>query len=125
MARRPAGVTLVAVIVWIQGLFTLLGGIFSLVAAPAGGELAGPLAASAIISIILGVITIAVGVGLLRGSGVARVLTTIVLLLSIANAIYVLLAQPATILGPVVSALLAVVGLIMLYTSRANAYFRS
>lgn len=124
MASRPAGVTLVAVIVWIQGLFTLIGGILALIGAPMTGTMAGGYFTIAIISIILGIVTVAVGVGLLRGTNIARVLTTIVLILSLANAVYSIIANPASVVTPLISAVLAVIGLILLYTGRANDYFR-
>jgi hypothetical protein len=123
MAQRPGGVTLVAVIVWIQGLLTLIGGIIALIGAFAPGAVGGAFLAVAIISIIIGIITIAVGFGLLRGSNGARILTTIVLVISLATAIFSMFATNS-FWSQVVSALLAVIGLILLYTQRANEYFR-
>ncbi|MCS5716973.1 hypothetical protein N1027_02380 [Herbiconiux sp. CPCC 205763] len=123
MAARPGGVTLVAVIVWIQGLLTLIGGIIALIGAFAPGAVGGAFLAVAIISIIIGIITIAVGFGLLRGSSGARILTTIVLLISLATAIFSMFATNS-FWSQLVSALLAVIGLILLYTRRANEYFR-
>ncbi|WP_382308074.1 hypothetical protein [Herbiconiux sp. UC225_62] len=123
MAARPGGVTLVAVIVWIQGLLTLIGGIIALIGAFAPGVVGGAFLAVAIISIIIGIITIAVGFGLLRGSNGARILTTIVLVISLATAIFSMFTTNS-FWSQVVSALLAVIGLILLYTQRANEYFR-
>ncbi|MFB2599670.1 hypothetical protein ACEXQE_17920 [Herbiconiux sp. P17] len=123
MAARPGGVTLVAVIVWIQGLLTLIGGIIALIGAFAPGAAGGAFLAVAIISIIIGIITIAVGFGLLRGSNGARILTTVVLVISLATAIFSMFATNS-FWSQVVSALLAVIGLILLYTQRANEYFR-
>ena len=122
MAARPAGVTLIAVIVWINGLLSIIGGVIALVG---GGSAA---LTAAIVSIILGVLTIAVGVGLLRGSRVARVIATIFLVLSLASAIFSIvvgIASPSSIVVPLVSGVLALVALIMLWTSRASAFFRS
>ena len=123
MAQRPGGVTLVAVIVWIQGLLTLIGGIIALIGAFAPGVVGGAFLAVAIISIIIGIITIAVGFGLLRGSNGARILTTIVLVISLATAIFSMFSTNS-FWSQLVSALLAVIGLILLYTQRANDYFR-
>ncbi|SDY86083.1 hypothetical protein [Herbiconiux ginsengi] len=123
MAQRPGGVTLVAVIVWIQGLLTLIGGIIALIGAFAPGVVGGAFLAVAIISIVIGIITIAVGFGLLRGSNGARILTTVVLVISLATAIFSLFTTNS-FWSQVVSALLAVIGLILLYTQRANEYFR-
>jgi hypothetical protein len=116
-------VTLVAVIVWIQGLLTLIGGIIALIGAFAPGVVGGAFLAVAIISIIIGIITIAVGFGLLRGSNGARILTTIVLVISLATAIFSMFSTNS-FWSQLVSALLAVIGLILLYTQRANDYFR-
>ncbi|HEY4225300.1 MAG TPA: hypothetical protein VGM70_05765 [Pseudolysinimonas sp.] len=120
--KRPAGVTLIAVIVWINGLLSIIGGIVALIT---GGSAA---LAAAIVSIIIGVLTIAVGVGLLRGSRVARVIATIFLVLSLASAIYSIvvgIAAPGSIIVPIVSGVLALIALIMLWTSRASSFFRS
>ena len=121
MATRPAGVTLIAVIVWINGLLSIIGGIVGLVT---GGSAA---LVAAIVSIIIGVLTIAVGVGLLRGSRVARVIATIFLVLSLASAIYSIVvgvAAPGSIIVPIISGVLALVALIMLWSSRASSFFR-
>ena len=126
MATRPAGVTLVAVIVWITGLLQIIGAIFGLIAVGSLAEgVRGLAAASLIVTLIIGVITIAAGVGLLRGSNVARVLVTIFLVLSIASAIYSLVSGGSSIALPIVTAVLALLGIILLFTGRASAFFRS
>ena len=122
MAARPAGVTLIAVIVWINGLLSIIGGIVALLTGGSGAL------AAAIVSIIIGILTIAVGVGLLRGSRVARVIATIFLVLSLAAAIFSIvsgIAAPNSIIVPIVSGALALIALIMLWTSRASSFFRS
>ncbi len=125
MATRPAGVTLVAVIVWIDGLLQIIGAILGLIGLGAVAEASrGAAAALLIVSLIIGVITIAAGVGLLRGSNVARVLVTIFLVLSIAKAIYSLVSGGA-VAQPIITALLALIGIILLFTGRASAFFRS
>ena len=124
MATRPAGVTLVAVIVWITGLLQILGAVFGFIGLGAIAEgTRGVAAASLVITLIIGVITIAAGVGLLRGSNVARVLVTIFLILTIASAIYTLVSGGAIAL-PIVTAVLALLGIILLFTGRASAFFR-
>jgi hypothetical protein len=124
MAKRPGGVTLVAVIVWIQGFLTGLGGALLMIGANTpNGNLAG-MNVAGLVSLILGIVTIIVGVGLLRGSGTARVLTTVVLVLSIASAVYAMVTT-GNVAAQLVSLLLAVIGLILLYTKAASDYFRS
>ncbi|MFB2597063.1 hypothetical protein ACEXQE_04645 [Herbiconiux sp. P17] len=128
--RRPGGVTLVAVIVWISGALQVIGGVIGLITASTTAEVngvpgsAGTLTATAIVAIVLGVITIVVGAALLRGSQIARVLTTIVLALNLASAIYLLVAVPTSLWQGIINGLLALLGIILLYTRTANAYFR-
>jgi len=124
MAKRPGGVTLVAVIVWIQGFLSALGGALLMIGANTpNGNLAG-FSVVGLVSLILGIVTIIVGVGLLRGSSTARVLTTIVLVLSIASAVYAMVTT-GNVATQIISALLAVIGLILLYTKAASDYFRT
>ena len=128
--RRPGGVTLVAVIVWISGALQVLGGVIGLITASTTADVsgapgsAGTLTATAIVSILLGLVTIGVGAALLRGSQVARVLTTIVLALNLASAVYFLVAVPTSAWQGVVNGLLALLGIVLLYTRSANDYFR-
>ncbi|GLK17289.1 DUF7144 family membrane protein [Herbiconiux flava] len=128
--KRPGGVTLVAVIVWISGALQVIGGVIGLITASTTAEAngapdtAGALTTGAIVSIVLGIITVIVGAALLRGSQLARVLTTIVLALNLASAIYLLAAVPSSLWQGVVNAALALLGIILLYTRSANAYFR-
>lgn len=119
---RPGGVTLVAVIAWINGILAVIGGIIILAA---GAEEGFPGAvAAAWVGIIIGVITILVGVGLLRGSNLARIIATIVFVLNIGSAIFTIFAAPGQLWSGIVTGLLAVVGLALLYSARANEFFR-
>lgn len=117
--RRPTGVTIVAIIVLLNGLLTTIGAIVGLTA--------GEHVASSVVSLILGILTILVGAGLLTGSRLSRLLTTIVLVLSLAGAIFGMGAVGFgawAVFWPLVSALLSLVGLVLLYSKQANAYFR-
>jgi uncharacterized membrane protein YwaF len=114
--KRPGGVTLVAVLAWISGILTLIGGIIMLF----GG---GAFTLAGIISIIIGIITIAVGVGLLRANNSARIVATIVFILNLANAVYSMFADRTTLTTAIVGAALAIIGIIILYTRRANEFF--
>jgi len=127
---RPGGVTFVAVLTWISGLLDVIGGTILLfqtsVAATVeqfGG--ASQLIASAIISILIGVIVIAVAGGLLRGSGGARLIVTILQVLSIASSIFLAIAYPAGAIGEYFSILFSVIVLAFLWSPRANEFFRS
>lgn len=122
--RRPGGVTLVAVIVVINGILELLGGILALAGVVAIG--AGVLAGVPIVAIVLGILTILVGLSLLRGGQIARVITTIVLAIDLAYAILGILQStgPGAIWSPLVSGVLALLGIVLLWTRRASAFFR-
>lgn len=128
--KRPGGVTLVAVIVWISGALQVIGGVIGLITASTTAEVngvpesAGTLTATAIVAIVLGIITVVVGAALLRGSQVARVLTTIVLALNLASAVYLLVAVPTSVWQGILNGVLALLGLVLLYTRSANAFFR-
>jgi hypothetical protein len=111
---RPFGVTLVAVIAWISGALQVLSGIFALFALR-------PLIGS--VSIVIGIVTILVSIGLFGGRSGARVIVTIVFLLNIAAAIWIAFSQPDQMVGALLGAVLPLIGMILLYTSRANAYF--
>lgn len=112
---RPFGVTLVAIIAWITGAIQIVGGIFSLF----GGQVT-----AGVVAIIIGIITIAVSLGLFRGSNGARIVVTIVFLLNIVSSLYFAIAMNGSIWAAIGAGVLPLIGLILLYTSRANAFFR-
>jgi hypothetical protein len=123
-------VTLVAIIVWITGLLEIIGGALALVALATSDELVVPggrTAATvyAIIAIAFGIFVISIGAGLLRGSGLARVLVTISLVLSLGGAVYTMIAVPGQFAGGIVTGLLAILGLVLLWTGRASDFFAS
>lgn len=119
--RRPGGVVLIAVLAWIGAIAQILSGVLLLT-----GTLTveGIPTQSAWIAIIVGVISFLVAFFLFSGSRVARVLVTISFLLSLASAIYAMVSNPGNLVSPIISAALAVIGLILLYTKAANDYFR-
>ncbi|MCG7414400.1 hypothetical protein MHK74_07435 [Microbacterium aurum] len=113
---RPFGVTLVAIIAWINGAWDILVGIFSIL--PGGTSIwAGPFL------IVFGIITILVSLGLFGGRNWARVLTAILFVLNLLGAVPLLFqGQIWQGLG---GAILPVIGLALLFSERANAFFRS
>ena len=117
---RPGGVTLVSVLAWISGLLQLITGILALFVAPGS-----VVSIAAWIAIVLGIITILVGAGLWRGSPTARVIATIVFVLNLVNAVVSLFSvQANSAWSPIVSGLLAVIGIILLWTKAASEFFR-
>jgi hypothetical protein len=126
--RRPGGVTLVAVLVILNGLLDIVVGVLGL----AGVAIAGVpgLAALPAIPLVLGILTFLVGISLLRGGQIARGLTTVVLAIDLAFAIYGVFQAIAVGAGgqglwsPIISGALALIGIILLWTRRASAFFR-
>jgi hypothetical protein len=116
---RPAGVTLVAVLVIISGALSILGSILVFLASPST-----LFVATGIVTLVLGIATFLVGFFLLRGSSGARIIATIVLILSIVDAIYAVFTHPDAIWSPFLSGVFALIGLLLLWTKRASAYFR-
>jgi len=122
--RRPGGVTLVAVLVIINGILQIVGGVLALAGLAAVG--AGGGAVVAVIPLVLGILTLLVGISLLRGGQIARGLTTVVLAIDLAYAIFGLFQAAGTsaMWSPIVSGALALIGIILLWTKRASAFFR-
>lgn len=114
-SRRPFGVTLVAIIAWLTGALQIIAGVILLV----GLEI-GP----GVVAMLLGFITILVSLGLFGGSNGARILTTIVFVINIAGSIYLMITEPAQLWSAIGSAVLPLIGLLLLFTQRANSFFR-
>lgn len=119
--QRPGGVVLIAVLAWIGAVAQVLSGILVLtgVLNPQGVS-----TESAWIAIVVGVISFVVAFFLFSGSNLARILVTISFVLSLLTAIFAIIANPANLVAPIISGLVAVIGLVLLYTQRANEYFR-
>jgi hypothetical protein len=115
MARgRPFGVTLVAVIAWLSGAIQIINAVLALLGG-AGGR--------GWIALAIGILTIAVSLGLFRGRNAARVIMAVVFVLNIAVGAWALFVSPY-IWIPFITFLLALIGLVLLFTRRANAFFR-
>ncbi len=117
---RPGGVTLVAVIAWISGAVNIIAGVLLLVAS----IMAPDALWFGLIQLALGIITIVVSIGLLRGNERARIVVTIVFVLNLISALFVIFFQQAQVWSGVVSGILVVIGLVLLWTRQANEFFR-
>ena len=119
--QRPGGVLLIAVLAWIGAALQIISGILVLtrVLSPNGVG-----TEAAWIAIIVGVISFIVAFFLFSGSNLARILVTISFALSLLTAIFAIIANPANLVAPIISGLVAVVGIVLLYTNRANEFFR-
>lgn len=116
-ATRPFGVTLVAILTWISGAFGIIGGLVDVLDAN------GAVSTASIANLVIGVVTIAVGIGLLRGNAAARVLATIVLVLTVAAAVWGAF-NGLPFWSAVGAGLPALIGLLLLYSRSASAFFR-
>ena len=127
---RPGGVTLVAVLTWISGALDILGGTILLFQTSIASTVeqfggASQLIATAIFSIIIGAVVIVVAVGLMRGSGGARIVITIFEVLSIMSSIFLAIAYPAGAIGEYFGVAISLVIIALLWTRRASAFFRN
>ncbi|KQM81425.1 hypothetical protein [Agromyces sp. Leaf222] len=127
---RPAGVTVVAIIAWISGAIDIVVGTIQFLQASAiavdpqwGG--AGAVYTAAVVSIILGLITVIVAGGLLGGNTAARLIVTVVMVLSLISSLFIAVAGLGDPVGEWLSILVTLIGLLLLWSRRANAFFGS
>lgn len=129
-ARRPAGVTLIAVLAWLEGALSIIGGIVLLVfqnepSVKDAWFSQSALITSAIVSIVFGLIVVLIAGGLLRGSGGARIVVTVVQVLAIVGDAFTAYALPGEFAWAAISALISLIIIILLWTGRASDFFRS
>ena len=127
---RPGGVTLVAVLTWISGLLDVISGSLLLFQTSVDATVeqfggASQLIASALLTILIGVVVIVVAIGLLRGNNASRVVITIFQILSIIGSVFLAIAYPAGAIAEYFSIAVAAIVLILLWTGRASSFFRS
>ena len=120
MTNRPLGVTIVSIIAWLSGAFQIIWSIFQIL----GGFLITWQAILGWIGLVIGLITLGVGVGLWRGSSTARTIAAIVFALTIALEIISIFGD-GNIFGAIIGSVLPLIGLGLLYTGSANRYFGS
>ena len=116
---RPFGVTLVGAIIVIWGVLSLAGGVLALFNLGVDNELL----ATAIVLIIVGLVYLGVARGLFHGSRFSRLLVAIVTVISLAGGIWTLVTVDGHRLTGVVQALVAIVGLVLLYGRKASVFF--
>lgn len=127
MSTRPGLVTVVAVIVYINALFTILGGVILLIAGNSpevttavGG--AGLAFGTGIIAMVLGVLTLLVARGLFSGSNLSRGIVAGIQLFAAINGLLSIVHGQVTV--GVVNMLVALIVIGVLYSGRANVFFR-
>ncbi|MGR0221241.1 hypothetical protein [Agromyces sp. ZXT2-6] len=125
--RRPASVTVVAALVWVNAALDLAAGVFFIVLALAGGDDPATTTTFAVmgtVSILLAVIAAALAFGLMRGNPVARTIVTAVEIVSIAASVSAAFINPAAAVNEIVGALIALAIVLMLWSSEATRFFR-
>jgi multisubunit Na+/H+ antiporter MnhB subunit len=132
MARRPLGVTLLVVLIVINGLIALVGGLVlafqhddrSVIRQTAMSS--DSLLTYGIALVIVGAIYLLIARGLATGGGISRFLVGAVSLLNLIAGIWVAVEKDGRIqTQAIVSAVISAVVLILLYSPRANAFFRT
>ena len=130
-APRPGSVTVVVFLTWVIALITIIGGVSLLLLGEDTlvdlGITSSNVTLYAWIEIGWGVVVALVAMGLARGSGFARFLVTMLMLIRIVSAVFAALAIPGTtgFWTVVISGGIAVIILSMLWTARATAFFRT
>jgi uncharacterized membrane protein HdeD (DUF308 family) len=118
-ASRPIGVTIVAVIAWLNGVWNIIQGILGVIAGFATWNVLGSW-----LLVFIGALTVVVSLGLFRGNPSARLVVAIVFVVGalVAGA---LIAAGSPLWSGIPTIVLGLVGIVLLYTGRANAFFRS
>jgi hypothetical protein len=131
-ARRPLGVTLIVVLTVVSGLLSLIGGLLILALhnnadlIRRSSESSRSLLVIGISSAVVGLIYLLVARGLARGNGFARFLVGFFSVLELIGGAYLAIDKREEVrTHGLVSALLALLILLLLYSRRANAFFRT
>ena len=131
--RRPGLVTLLLILVVIEGLFSIFVGlvlVFTRDSVTVTGDVQ---ASSSSVALWLGILLVVIGVvyllvarGLANGNNFSRLLVAAVTIVSIAGSVWVLFAHPGGARWSTVgSILLGVIVLAILYSPKASAFFRT
>ena len=121
---RPFGVTVVFLLILISGVLGVLGGILRLFNR---GDNATVGVTAAIITIVIGVIYLLVAKGIANGSRGARMLVALITILSVASGFWILftnLSNMSVVIAAAVQVLIGLIILAILYSVRAQAFFR-
>lgn len=123
---RPVGVTIVAVLLIITGVLGLIAGILAIVATLAGQGAAGHLIVLAVFAIVAAALNLIFAAGILRGNRVARMIVTIVQVLSVLGAVASLATSPAaeSVWGHILNIAAPIVIILLLWAGdKTKAFF--
>lgn len=119
-SKRPASITFIAFLVWIGGLLNVILGLLLVF----GEDFRQPnLTPFAVATALVGIVTVLVALGLLHANPMARIIVTVLLILSLVSASSHLLLDANVFLADVVSIAISVVALLLLWSRKANQYF--
>jgi hypothetical protein len=127
-ARRPGGVTFVATITFLIAFLSMVRGFLAILGegGPVSGDLAGvSLTTYGWVELGFGIATALVAIGLFRGSGLARLLVTALMVLRIVAAVWAGFSGNGLVwlLASALVGGLAVLVLLLLWNGRADAWF--
>lgn len=127
-AGRPIGVAIVAVLAFISGVIDIISGILLIfqdddpdVTAALGGS--GGLLSAAIGSMVVGLIVVILSFGLWTGWWVARMIVTVLEILSLIGSLFMAVAYLGNPVGEWASVLVSAIVLILLWTRPSSAWF--
>mgnify|MGYP006928266790 CR=1 FL=1 len=114
IGARPFGVTLVGIIIIIEGILALLAAVVALLGI--GDGFTSAIIAS-LVSGVLGLIYLAVAKGIFDGNGGSRLIVAIISVINIIVGVFNFLN------GGLVQILVGIIVLILLYSAKAKAFF--
>jgi hypothetical protein len=129
-ASRPVTITLIGALAFLAGLIDLISGVLLFFLLPNDDVVAnfggtGGLIAAAIASIVVGLVTAVLAGGLLRGSIPARLIVTVLQVLSIIGSLFMAVAYigDPTVVGEWLGLVVSIVLVILLWTPKATRFF--
>ena len=132
MARRPFGVTLLVVLIVINGLIAVIGGLFLAIQHDDRDIIrqtkvsSDNLLAYGISLVVIGAIYLVIARGLASGGGISRFIVGAFSLLNLVGGIWVAVEEDGQLeTQGIINAVISGVVLLLLYSPRANAFFRT
>ena len=125
--RRPAAVTVVGALVWVNAALDLVAGFFLLIGATIGGDDQATRTMWAVmgsVSLLVGALAAVIAFGLMRGNPIARIAITAIELISIAGSGSAAIANPSSAANEIVSALVALAIILLLWTAESTRFVR-
>ncbi len=126
-AVRPGSVTVVVVIIWLLAIVSIAGGVVALIISDEELTSAGISESFADAygwtSVTIGVLSLLVAMALSRGSSLARLLVSLLMVLRLATGLWAILSLPDGLVAGMVTIALAVLVLALLWNKRASAFF--